>query len=84
MTTDSNATESDMCPYQRPFRADFRDCPLFAPLLIRYDRVGPIRPSGPVLTCKHLVTTAQQPGSFYGRCELGLPGNSHELDGETG
>ena len=63
---------ADACPYPRPFREDFDDCPtyqgrLFVGLDLQY---RPLRPSR---TCRFLTVgaVAGQPGTFYARCALG-------------
>ena len=66
------AQPADACPYPRPFREDFDDCPtyqgrLFVGLDLQY---RPLRPSR---TCRFLTVgdVASQPGTFYARCALG-------------
>lgn len=61
----------DGCPYQKPFPADFEDCPAyqarqFIPLDTHY------QPLEPVLTCRHLETRAlAERHRWYAACALG-------------
>ena len=63
---------ADACPYPRPFREGFDDCPtyqetLFVGLDLQY------RPLRPNRTCRFLTVgeASGARGSFYGRCALG-------------
>jgi hypothetical protein len=63
---------ADECPYARPFREDFDDCPAYRPaefigLDLQY------RPLPTVWTCGNLDVKASTSGTqgFYARCRLG-------------
>lgn len=62
----------DECPWPRPFRDDFHECPVFAPLLFR-PTDSRDRPLGAALTCRHLVSRPfdQPKAGWYGACDLG-------------
>ncbi len=63
----------DTCPFPRPFQSGFSDCSMFAPFATRDQRIGAIRASKLVITCRHLLPGSIEVGRFYGRCLLGGP-----------
>lgn len=60
----------DSCPFARPFRKGFSDCPAFDPREFRTLDLRH-RPTQPVLTCANLVVGTIRNGAHYGRCTLG-------------
>ena len=63
---------SDACPFSRPFRPDFDDCPGY--LAAEYTAVDmTYRQLAPVATCLHLLVgqDPRRPGRHYGACALG-------------
>jgi len=66
--------KSDRCPYPRPFRDDFAECPSFEPMY--FDATDSRnKPLGTWPTCRHLTTGSdvENRGRFYPRCALGSP-----------
>jgi len=65
------ARPPDACPYPKPFRADFDDCPAFqSRQFIPLDTL--YQPLQPVVTCRHLETRAlRERHRWYGACALG-------------
>lgn len=63
---------ADECPYPKPFRPDFADCPAYqATQLVTLDLSH--RPLGMVLTCRHLESRLMPSTNYrwYGACVLG-------------
>ncbi|TMD03650.1 MAG: hypothetical protein E6J02_13665 [Chloroflexi bacterium] len=63
---------SDACPFSRPFRPDFDECPGY--LAAEYTAVDmTYRQLAPVATCLHLLVgqDPRRPGRHYGACALG-------------
>jgi hypothetical protein len=61
---------TNRCPYPRPFKWYFGDCPAFMPRLhLATDIRG--RPLQAHWTCAHLVSARHETGGFYPGCLLG-------------
>jgi hypothetical protein len=63
---------ADACPFRRPFRPDFGECPAYQPrAFVALDLRD--RPLPPVLTCQHLEVrpVGTQPHRYYARCGIG-------------
>ncbi|TMD19653.1 MAG: hypothetical protein E6I99_15155 [Chloroflexi bacterium] len=66
--------KADRCPYPRPFREDFAECPSYEPM--NFDATDSRnKPLGSWPTCRHLTTgnDVENRGRFYPRCALGSP-----------
>jgi hypothetical protein len=62
----------DACPYPKPFRPDFTDCPAFQPVsYLPTDSLN--HPLKPTWTCGHLDVVREESGRPFARCRLGSP-----------
>jgi hypothetical protein len=63
---------ADACPYPKPFRADFNDCPTYQ---TRHAIVvdSNDRPLQTIWSCRHMETkqVPGEAGHYYGACQLG-------------
>lgn len=63
---------ADACPYPKPFRADFNECPSYQTRhAIVLDSTN--RPLRTIWSCRHMETkqVPGQSGHYYGACQLG-------------
>jgi hypothetical protein len=83
--TDSAGTESDRCPYARPFPVDFEGCPAFqAVTYVVADSTN--QPIGTVASCRHLLSGSSpgRQGRYYARCALGTAADRKAWAGRVG
>jgi len=71
-TGQGSARSADACPYPKPFRADFNECPTYQ---TRHAIVvdSNDRPLHTIWSCRHMETrqVPGEPGHYYGACQLG-------------